>query len=83
MHSGASFFLESFFNLEAEFCFVLFCVSSSGILSVNLMRMMRNSAVLHVKGSAIVPFVVVNGVNHMLESGPAILHHHQLSSGLV
>ena len=50
----------------------------SGIQSVNLMPMMRNTVALHVKGSAIVPFVVVNGVNHTLESGPAmILHHHQ------
>ena len=41
------------------------------------MPMVRNTAALHVRGSAIVPFVVVNGVNHTLESELAInLHHH-------
>ena len=82
MHSGAFFFLFLFFsflsfvyNLEAEFMF--FAYLSSGILNVNSMRMMRNTAVLRVKGSAIVPFVVVNVVKHMLESRDAInpLHH--------
>ena len=57
-------------SITSKLSFVL-CISS-GILSVNLLSMMRSTVVLHVKGSAIVPFVVVNGVNRMLESGPVI-----------
>ena len=78
MHSGTLFFCFCFIDLEAEFVCVL-SVSFSGILSVNLMRMMMNTAVLHVKGFAIVLFVVVNGVKHTLEPVDAtnIIHHHQ------
>jgi hypothetical protein len=84
MHFGTFFLFFFFFVfrvvLEAEFMYLF-----SGILSVNLMSMMMNTVVLHVKGSAIVPFVVVNGVKHMLESRPAIniLHHHVLPGVLV
>lgn len=72
MHSGASFFFTFIYNFDADFFLYLF----SGILSANLMPMMRITVVLHVKGSAIVPNVVVNGVNHMLESEPATKLHH-------
>ena len=80
------FFVFVLYDLEAEFVCVL-SVSFSGILSVNLMRMMMDTAVLHVKGFVIVLFVVVNGVKHTLEPVDAIniLHHHNalLVSSLV
>ena len=78
------FFVFVLYDLEAEFVCVL-SVSFSGILSVNLMRMMMNTAVLHVKGFVIVLFVVVNEVKHTSEPVDAIniLHHHQHNALLV
>ena len=77
------FFFWVIYDFEAELLFFWF---SLGILNVNSMPMMKNTVVLHVKVSAIVPFVVVNEVKHMLESGPAINlhhHHHHVPSALV
>ena len=83
MHSGTLFFF-GFVLYNLEVC--VLTVSFSGILSVNLMPMMMNTAaVLHVKVFAIVLFVVVNGVKHTLEPVDAtnIIHHHQYNALLV
>ena len=82
-------FRYTFFFLVLFYIILKLSLCVSGIPSVNLIRMMMNTAVLHVKGFAIVLFVVVNGVKHTLEPVDAIniIHHHQhnalLVSGLV